>query len=56
MKEFYSTRKFNEEILNKIFSTLKQWTDFIQNTINFSFIKFGDGEFYCMNIITKYIK
>lgn len=48
MKEYYSTRKFNEEILNKIFSTLKQWTDFIQNTINFSFIKFGDGEFYCM--------
>ena len=48
MKEYYSTRNFNDETLNKIFSTLKLWTEFIQNTINFSFIKFGDGEFYCM--------
>jgi hypothetical protein len=48
MKEYYSTRNFNEETLNKIFSTLKKWTEFIQNTTNFSFIKFGDGEFYCM--------
>lgn len=48
MKEYYSTRNFNEETLNKIFSTLKMWTEFILNTTNFSFIKFGDGEFYCM--------
>lgn len=27
MKEYYSTRNFNDETLNKIFSTLKLWTE-----------------------------
>ena len=39
MKDYYSTRNFNDETLNKIFSTLKMWTEFIQNTINFLHVK-----------------
>ena len=43
-----TTRYYPEEYLNDILKTLEDWTFFIKNKINFSFIKFGDGEFYCM--------
>ena len=34
--------------LEKVNVQLQKWTYFIENYINFSFIKFGDGEFNCM--------
>lgn len=48
MKQYISSRNFDEDTKNKIMDTLKIWTNYIENNINFSFIKFGDGEFYCM--------
>lgn len=43
-----TTRFYPEEYLNTVTQTLKCWTENIINKKNFSFIKFGDGEFYCM--------
>jgi hypothetical protein len=43
-----TTRYFPEIYLNEIKKTLSQWTESIKTCNNFSFIKFGDGEFYCM--------
>lgn len=46
--EYISSRKFNIEVIKKIFDTLDLWTNKIEKNENFSFIKFGDGEFFCM--------
>jgi hypothetical protein len=43
-----TTRLYPEDYLNCITNTLKLWTEYIKTNKNFSFIKFGDGEFYCM--------
>lgn len=43
-----TTRFYPEEYLNSINKTLEHWTDNINASQNFSFIKFGDGEFFCM--------
>lgn len=43
-----TTRHFPPDYLQTTLDTLQYWTDLINNNNNFSFIKFGDGEFYCM--------
>ena len=43
-----TTRQFPQHYLQQILSTLDQWKSFIESNQNFSFIKFGDGEFLCM--------
>jgi hypothetical protein len=43
-----TTRYYPAEYLHNILHTLEIWTSFINDNKNFSFIKFGDGEFYCM--------
>jgi hypothetical protein len=48
MKELISTRNFDKDTLDNILKTLDGWTDKINKLDNFSFVKFGDGEFFCM--------
>ena len=48
MMEIISTRQYPEDYLERVLESLKAWTYYIENNQNFSFIKFGDGEFFCM--------
>lgn len=48
MKPLITTRIYPTEYFKEIFETLDLWTNFIRNNNNFSFVKFGDGELYCM--------
>jgi len=43
-----TTRHYPPDYLKNITETLSLWTNFINSKTNFSFIKFGDGEFFCM--------
>ena len=44
-----TTRYYDEKTYNEIVSFFKNWNFNINNNINFSFTKFGDGEFACMS-------
>jgi hypothetical protein len=46
--DIISTRHYPQDYLNNILKTIVEWTNFIECNNNFSFIKFGDGEFFCM--------
>jgi hypothetical protein len=48
MKPLITTRFYPTDYLKEIFDTLDLWSNCINNNNNFSFIKFGDGELYCM--------
>lgn len=48
MKKLISSRNFDQETINSISNTIEIWSDKINKMENFSFIKFGDGEFFCM--------
>ena len=43
-----SSRNFSPAVNQKTFKVLDLWKTKIENGDNFSFIKFGDGEFLCM--------
>ena len=43
-----TTRIYPEEYLEEIKKTLENWIHKINTSNNFAFIKFGDGEFFCM--------
>jgi hypothetical protein len=47
-KQLISTRNFEPTKLYDILKTLDLWSSKIIKKDNFSFIKFGDGEFFCM--------
>jgi len=48
MKELITTRNFDKKVLDKILKDIDIWNDNIHKSKNFSFVKFGDGEFFCM--------
>lgn len=43
-----SSRKFTKERIEEIKEIFLEWTKKIENIENFHFVKFGDGEFFCM--------
>jgi len=48
MKPLITTRIYPTDYFIKVFETLDLWSAYIYNNVNFSFIKFGDGELFCM--------
>ncbi len=47
--QIISSRLFSQAELRKISNTLDSWKNKIKSNDNLSFIKFGDGEFLCMD-------
>ena len=48
MRPLVTTRIYPTEYLKTILDTQQQWGEYINSLTNFTFVKFGDGELFCM--------